>query len=493
MTQVALPFDPSTLSSEDQAAYIATIKQRLAETDDPDLIDGLILLLADVVVWRPQPHQRPPSIDFWMWVFQAGRGAGKTDTGANWFDKHMSGPACDPRWPGGHKGLLLGPTHGDVVASCVRGVSGLRVHNRGIELVGRKDGTFAVWPSGAEAVCLGMHTENDAERIRAQGGNTCVWWIDEAAIGRHLMAATENLALGARGSARPHGIATTTPKSTPQYKALLKMPGVIKTIGSSDDNLFLPAAYYDQIAVYRGTRLGRAEIDGELVDDYEGALWNRADIDPHRITTFPSDFIERLRMLGIVRVAIGIDPSTWIPEVGMPEVEDEYESGAGIETGLVVVGLDRRNPPHAYVLDDRSARMSAIEWSRRACKSYHDWDAAFIVPETNAGGDLVLATIHLTDPRASIFRAAGSKKPGVRAAVGKRARAEPVAALSQQGRLHMVGEFPALEATLCGWDPTLAWSPDRLDALVWAVTALEPWRKRTSAGFGVPPIGSFVR
>jgi phage terminase large subunit-like protein len=458
----------------------------LEEREDPRDLMAIDLALRHQIHWERQDYQIPPPGDWWTWVFQGGRGTGKTDSGAVWLDEHMKGPPCDRRWPGGHKALLLGPTYGDVMAAQVKGATGLRAHNPQIQVTGRKDGTFVVWPNRAEAVALGMHSEDDADRIRAQGGNVCTWWIDEAAIGRHLATALSNLAFGARGSLRPHGIATTTPKATPAYRAFLRMPKVVVTKASSMQNRHLPQFYRDIVDQYRGTRLGRQEIEGELLEDYEGALWQREDI--LRINDYAESYLERVRELAVVRIGVGIDPSTWIPEVGRPAVAEDYEVGEGVETGLVVAGVDRHNPPRIYVFDDLSGRMAATEWAKRASQAYHDWGATWVVPETNAGGDTVLATIQLTDPRVTFFHqrdkqtGTTSKKPGVRAAMGKRARAEPVAAVYQQKRAFHVGEFPALEAQLCGWDPTESWSPDRLDALVWAVTALEPWRRRRPAG-----------
>jgi phage terminase large subunit-like protein len=400
----------------------------------------------------------------------------------------MNGPACDPRWPGGHKGVLVGPTHGDCVAAQVKGATGLMAHNKEIRLINRKDGTFVHWPNGSEAVVLGMHSEKDADRLRANAANACCWWIDEAAIGNHLKTAIDNLRFGARLPAgRPHGIATTTPKPTAQYREFTRMPGVVVTKASSYSNRYLTDEHKEIIAIYEGTRLGAQEIHGDLIDAYEGALWSLDTLnddrvkDPAILALSPE---EKLAALGIVKVGVGIDPSTWIPEIGAPPEDDDYASGAGVETGIVTVGIDRRNPPHVYVFADSSGRVAAVEWARRATNDYHTWRAAWIVPETNAGGDMVLATIHLTDSTVAIYREPDSKKPGVRAAVGKRARAEPVALLSDQHRFHMVGTFVELESTLTGWDPTLAWSPDRLDALVWPVTALRPWRKRGTSGAG---------
>lgn len=477
-------------------ADLDTLRELIDQTEDPEELEALAIALGSEYPWEPQPHQLPPPGEPpWTWCFQGGRGTGKTDTGAHYTDEHMSGPPCDHRWPGGHKGLLIGPTHADVVASTIRGVSGLIAHNPGVRQVGRKDGTFAIWPNGAEAVCLGMHTEQDAERLRAQAANTCFWWIDEAAIGRHLSTAVDNLRFGARGvlgGRQPHGIATTTPKATPAYKSFLRMPGVAVTYASSYQNRYLTAEHRELIAHYEGTRLGRQEIYGELVDDYEGALFDRQTLAEDRITDpaiLALDADGQLSALGCSRTFTGIDPSTWIPEIGAPPADDEYEGGAGIETGIVTIGIDRRWPPHIYVTEDRSGRVAAIEWARRAVAQHYLWHST-IVPETNAGGDLVLATIALTDATVPIYREFDpetnklSKKPGVRARIGKRARAEPVGALSDQHRLHMVGEFPALESTLCGWDPTENWSPDRLDAFVWAVHGARPWRKRTTAGVG---------
>jgi phage terminase large subunit-like protein len=227
------------------------------------------------------------------------------------------------------------------------------------------------------------------------------------------------------------------------------------------------------------------EIRGRMMEEYAGALWNREQLDEDRIrdpAVLSQPPAERLAALNIVRVAVGIDPSTWIPPIGGGD--EATEGGKGTETGVVTAGIDRRSPPHIYVLEDSSGRLSAEEWASRAARDYHTWRAAWVVPETNIGGPMTLATLALTDPSVTVYRKPGSKKPGVHAALGKRARAEPVALLSDQGRFHIVGSFPALESTLVTWDPTEVWSPDRLDAMVWAAYALQPWRKRGSSGVG---------
>jgi phage terminase large subunit-like protein len=403
-----------------------------------------------------------------------------TDAGAWWMDEHMKGPPCDPRLPGGHKAVICGPTFGDAVTTCWGHPAGIRAHNPDVRLIGRKEGTVAVWPNGAEGLFCGLHSDQDAQLLRARAANCCAWWVDEAALARHLQTAMDLIQMRARSGVSPRGIVTSTPKPTPGWKYLIRLPDVVVTHASSYQNKYLSATHKRRLDRFRGTRLEKQEIHGLLVDDFDGALLTREAIardrilDPEILSLPP---LERKARLGIVRVAVGVDPSTWIPDIGEESPsEDEYVGGAGIETGIVVVGIDARPQPHVYVLEDVSGRLEATEWARRACDAYHRWEATWVVPERNAGGGMCLATIKLTDPDVVVYRDPGSKKPGVHARDGKRARAEPVALLYDQHRAHHVGEFPALENTWAGWDPTENWSPDRLDAHVWAVTATAPWR-----------------
>lgn len=459
-----------------------TLRQAINECDDPDLLDVYLeALQAEVEYggpWEPQEYQTPPPPGWWTWVFAAGAGAGKTDTGAWWFDEHMKGPPCDPRIPGGHKGIICGPTFADAVTTCWGFPAGIHAHNPDVKLVGRKGNTVAIWPNGAEALFAGLHTDQDAQLLRARAANCCTWWIDEAALARHLTTAMDLIQMRARGGIAPHGIVTSTPQPTPGWKNLIRLPGVVVTTGSSYMNKYLSETHKRRLDRFKGTRLEKQEIHGILIDDFEGALLAREQIDADRIMdpevlALPPR--ERVARLGIVRVAVGVDPSVWMPDMRIDPDPDEYQGGQGVETGIVVTGIDGRTTPHTYVLDDLSGRVGAETWARRVVDAYHEWGATWIVPETNAGGDMVLATIRLTDPNVVIYREAKSKKYGVRARVGKRARAEPVALLYDQHRAHHVGEFPGLENTWCGWDPAEPWSPDRLDAHVWGVTALRPW------------------
>lgn len=385
----------------------------------------------------------------------------------------MNGPPCDVRVPGGHAGAVVGPTFGDGVRSCFQGPSGIRVHNPGVQKVGRKEGTFLTWPNGAEAELFGAHSEDDADRLRS-GGNKCVWWFDEFAIARHGQTAIDNIAFGARLGPDPRGLVTTTPKAVPQLRALMSHPNVVTTHATSFDNPHIARHIVEQLRVrYEGTRLGRQELLGELLDDYMGALWHRPQIDGARRTDLagatPEEIIEAL---GLVRIVIGYDPSTWDPEIG----DDPHTIGKGIETGIVAVGIDAQYPPHVYVLEDASVRASSENAASTACAVYYRWRANCVVPERNLGG-AVLSIFRLVDPNVAIYRDRGGK-PGVHASVGKRARAEPSAALYETGRGHHVGDFPALEAQQCGWDPLENWSPDRIDALVWGIEVLAPWTSR---------------
>lgn len=190
---------------------------------------------------------------------------------------------------------------------------------------------------------------------------------------------------------------------------------------------------------YEGTRLGRQELKGEVLEDTPGALWRRDNIDANRVTAFPD----------LVRVVVGIDPAMTANE-------------GSDETGVIVGAVGRDG--HGYVLDDVSLIASPPEWARQAVAAYHRHRADRMIAETNNGGDMVEHTIRMVEPSISFKQ--------VRASRGKAVRAEPVAALYEQGRVHHVGTFSELEDQLCGWTIDSDDSPDRLDALVWVMTEL---------------------
>lgn len=499
-----------------------TIEEILAvirDSDDADDLDAILAALEVEIAWAPFPYQAAPAGDWAVWLFLGGRFTGKTDTAAHWMDEHAKGPPCDPRLPGGHRMSIVAPTLGDAAGSCFYGPSGLRAHDPAVQLTGSLE-KIVRWPNGAEARLFGGNSSGDVERFRA-GGNRCACWIEEAAAIPQLEAVWEQIPFGHRLGPNPRVVMSTTPKP----RALLKrMEGFGRRWASTDGVLsrwervalsrassrMNPTIDPDVVAgiydLYGGSRLGRQELEGELLDDYEGALWRRHveeqlnGLDDLRID--PAD------LPVLVRRNVGVDPSTWGLKIG-DRTPDEGEVARGIETGIVAGGISADR--HVYTFADRSKRCSPAEWADIVLDVYwglghpnpERWRCNEIVFETNAGGAMGPAIIRaqeklrrLQHPDLDLpgvrFHMSGTRV-GVMASDGKRARAEPVATLGETKRHHMVGTLPLLEDQLCGWDPNLAWSPDRLDAMVWHVTALNPWRLGRSGMSGIRPRGSVSR
>jgi len=248
--------------------------------------------------------------------------------------------------------------------------------------------------------------------------------------------------MGLRVGPSPKCLIPTTPRAIPLIRELRKRDSTVVVTGSSYENRanLSPAWFTDTLARYEGTRLGRQEIYGELLDDVPGALWQRDWIERDRVSSAPA----------LRRIVVAIDPAA-----KSKETSDE--------TGLVVVGVGFNG--HGYVLEDASGRYTPDGWGRKAIDLYRQWKADRIVAEENQGGEMVQHTLRTIFPLVS-YR-------GVHASRGKIARAEPVAALSEQAKVHHVGVFPDLEDQLCTWDATTGeGSPDRLDAMVWGMTEL---------------------
>jgi predicted phage terminase large subunit-like protein len=251
------------------------------------------------------------------------------------------------------------------------------------------------------------------------------------------------LQFGMRLGRRPRQVITTTPKPSKLLKQLLNSSSTVVTRGSTYDNKAnLAETFFTQIASrFEGTRLGRQELNAELLEDAQGALWTRDRIEEARVT---KDAVPPLK-----RIVVAIDPA-----VSVSETSDA--------TGIVVCGLGVDG--HGYLLEDASGKLSPPDWARRAVGLYHKHKADRIVAEANQGGDMVRHTISTVD-KAAAFRA-------VHASRGKITRAEPVAALAEQRRIHHVGTFPELEDELCTFEAGTAESPDRMDAMVWGFTEL---------------------
>ena len=390
-----------------------------------------------------------------MFLLMGGRGTGKTDGGSMYVLDHVNGPPCDPKVKGGHRLAIIAPTLGDAVESCVNGPSGLKAYDPRVYVTSSTGGTFVVFPNGARAKLFGANTENDTDRLRA-GGNRCLAWLEEAAAMRYLGRVLEQLEMGLRLGPRAHTVATTTPRGRPEVMAWQHDPAVLITRGRTRDAHHLSAEWRERLeAKMEGTRLGRQELDGVVLDDVEGALWRQAliDLTRHRDTAGRVSPIPP-PMRSIV---VGVDPA----------------GGGGDEVGIVVVGVGAEQLPdangrlcdHLYVLEDASDHFADPgQWGARVVQVYRRWQANAVVGEINFGGDMVEHVLRTVDP--------GLPFTMVRASRGKARRAEPVVTLYELGRQHHVGVFPKLEDQMTTWTDGSDKSPDRMDAAVWASTHL---------------------
>ncbi len=377
--------------------------------------------------WWARPDQLEPAGDWWTyWLVQAGRGWGKTKTGAEWVrasvrkEKYVS---------------LIGATASDVMGVMIEGPSGIMACcPRDERPVLQAQKTRLVWPNGA---ITRFFSAEEPDRLRGpQHGRV---WADELAAWRYPEA-WDQVLFGLRLGSMPRACITTTPRPTPIVKAILADPATVVTRGATRDNEhnLAPQFLSNIVGKYAGTRLGRQELEGELLDDNPGALWKLSQIDALRVTEAPP----------LQRIVIAIDPS------GSGHADSD-------ECGIGAAGIDERG--HGYVLDDLSGIMLPTAWATKAVRAFHEREADRIVAEVNYGGAMVEATIRSIDPDVP-FRA-------VTASRGKLIRAEPVSALYEQGRVHHVGSFPQLEDEMCEYDGT-GKSPNRLDWLVWALTDL---------------------
>ncbi|MBX9896728.1 MAG: terminase family protein [Qipengyuania sp.] len=379
----------------------------------------------------PRPEQRPPPGDWRVWLALAGRGFGKTWMGAHWV---CSLAAAHP----GARIALVGATMAEARAVMVEGESGVLAVARA-EARPRFDASLArlAWPGGASARLF-----SGANPDRLRGFQHHFAWCDELAKWARGEAAWDNLQLGLRLGACPRALVTTTPRPTPAIRRLFEDSAVARTGGRTIDNPLLPSAFRDAMVAEHGTtRFGRQELLGELVLDLEGALWTR-------------DLIERGRGAPgtMRRIVVGVDPP----------------AGEAGTCGIVVAGLDASG--RGWVLADCSVSKASPErWARAVAAAAEGWRAQRVIAEANNGGAMVESVLRGADVAMPVRR--------VSASAGKAARAEPVAALFESGRAGFAGAFPALEDELCGLVPGGRYegpgsSPDRADAMVWALGEL---------------------
>lgn len=424
------------------AAWLACAPPETQEKFLDELSEGALLALPWMFEFWAFDHQLPPDGDWRTWVIMGGRGAGKTRAGSEWVRNEVEGPR--PLDAGrSARVALVGETIEQVREVMVFGESGILAcsppDRRPEWQASRKR---LLWPSGAVAQVFSAH---EPESLR--GPQFDAAWVDELAKWKKAGETWDMLQFGLRLGPAPRQCVTTTPKNVPVLKSILDNPSTVVSKAPTEANrAYLAASFLEEVrARYAGTRLGRQELDGVLLDDREGALWASAALETCQVDTAGE----------MDRIVVAVDP----PVTG--------HKGSDA-CGIVVVGARLNGPPQSWqavVLEDATVKSSSpLAWAEAAIQALRRHGADRLVAEVNQGGDLVETVIRQIDPLVP-FKA-------VRASRGKVARAEPVAALYEQGRvLHLRG-LGDLEDQMCqmtGRGYEGRGSPDRVDALVWAL------------------------
>ena len=386
-----------------------------------------------------RPDQKPPEgSDWFVWLILAGRGWGKTRTGAEWVRKLAhENPGC--------RIALVAETAADARDVIIKGDSGLLSVDPTLdEASWSPTNRCLTWPNGSKA-----WTYNATEPDQLRGPQHHFAWVDELAKFRYGEALWDQVVFGLRLGDNPQALITTTPQPKKVIKALAANTSTRITRGSTKDNLanLARSAVEQMYDRYEGTRLGRQELEGEILGDIPGALWTRESIDDNRVQDAPED---------LERVLVAVDPAA-----------SSHEGSD--ENGIVVVGLARDKDGYArgYILEDASLRGTPEEWAKKAIHMYRKWSADKIVAEKNQGGEMVSSVLRSVDRSVPVKL--------VHASRGKVIRAEPISALYEQGRIHHVGMFDKLEDQMCEFSidnirSASNGSPDRVDALVWGLS-----------------------
>jgi phage terminase large subunit-like protein len=384
-----------------------------------------------------RPAQAMPCGPWQGWLILAGRGWGKTRVGAETVRAEIEGNRAR------HIGLIA-ETAADGRDIMVEGESGiLATSSPWCKPQYEPSKRRITWANGAIAT---LYDAREPDQLR--GPQHDFLWFDELAKFRYAEAVFDQAMMGLRLGEFPRWLITTTPRPIALLRRLLVQSDVHVTRGGSEENLANLSANYRQNVIerYKGTRLGRQELDAEILDDVPGALWSRRSLDEGRVNHAPP----------LTRIVVGVDPAVTSGE-------------AANETGIIVVGIAADH--HAYVLEDWSHRGTPDEWARKAVAAYRKHDADCLIAEVNQGGEMVEKTIRSV---------ADVPVKMVHASRGKYVRAEPISALYEQGRVHHVGALRVLEDQMIAFTPERAAglgdgvSPDRVDALVWAATELFP-------------------
>jgi phage terminase large subunit-like protein len=416
------------------------------------LNEKALRFLRDDWVWTvARGEQLAPSGGWRIWLFLGGRGAGKTRSGAEWVKEGVDAGTM-------HRVGLIGATHQDARAVMIDGVSGLlrTLPSAKYEPANQR----VLFANGAVATVL---SADQPDAIR--GHQFDAIWGDEFAKWPDPQGALDMALMALRLGNDPRMLITTTPRAIDAVRNLVTAPDVAVTRSRTADNAgnLAPGFLATMEQRYQGSRLGRQELEAEIIEDNDAALWRRAWIDASRVRASESgNGNDRVRAAApaLEQVVVAVDPPA---------------SVAG-ECGIVVAGRAGTEgiaaAAHGYILADLSADgLTPNQWAARVAEAFAVHDADLVIAEANQGGDMVRSTLH--------HHAANLPVRLVHATRGKRTRAAPVSALYEQGRIHHVGTFPELEDQMCNHDGSGA-SPDRMDALVWALAHLFPAARRAT-------------
>jgi phage terminase large subunit-like protein len=414
-----------------------------------ELLEGLtaqeIARLLDDWEFCARQDQWPPFLGAngapWrVWMILGGRGAGKTRAGAEWVKAMAMGRPQFALTPTARI-ALVGESAADVRDVMVEGVSGiLAVHGRENRPRWESSRRRLIWENGAVAQAF---SAEDPESLR--GPQFAAAWCDELAKWRYAKETWDMLQFGLRLGDWPRQLVTTTPRPLPLIKQLLRDPFVVVTRALTRENAgnLAPSFLQTIVSQYAGTRLGRQELDGEIIDERADALWTRDMLEKARVKDAPE----------LRRIVVAVDP----PASSTKRAD---------RCGIIAAGIDQAGM--VYVLADASLGAARpAQWARAAIALYHKLSADALIAEVNQGGEMVRAVLNEADPAAPVAM--------VRATRGKYVRAAPAAQLYEQNRVRHVGAFPALEDEMCDFGAdglSSGRSPDRLDALVWAITEL---------------------
>ncbi|MGH6879145.1 MAG: DNA-packaging protein [Rhizomicrobium sp.] len=422
---------------------------------DPQDLDRLLEPLGDEqltdlgydwTLWA-RAEQLPPEGSWTSWLYLGGRGTGKTRAGAEWIRARV---ACGT----GRRIALVASTAADARDVMIEGESGLLAIAPERERPDYEPSKRRLtWPNGATAT---LYSAEKPDMLRGPQHDTA--WCDELAKWKYLPSAWDNLQLGLRLGHTPQQVITTTPRALAALKSIVARSDTVVTRGTSYRNRanLAPAFFAEIIRRYEGTRFGRQEIEAELLDDVAGALWTRRMFDAARLA-------HGMAPPEMIRVVVGVDPSG-------TRGHDERDSVGIVAAGKGIDGV-------AYVLADFTCSLSPAGWGRRIAEAASAHRADCVVAEANFGGAMVESVLAVANVDARVKMVTASR--------GKIVRAEPIVALYEQNRVKHAGAFPALEDQLVAFTPdgyVGEGSPDRADAMIWALTELmlqedvmEPW------------------